>query len=151
MLGKKCEDHVVHTIAVIDTNVWVSAFLNPSGFPARLVTLGKKGQFDVIVSLPLLAELAEVLCRPRIKRVRGTTDADADEFVRMVARLAHVVAVTGELHLCRDPDDDMVLETAIVGRATHVVSRDEDITRDLALQTQLKAHRIKVTLSASFS
>ena len=76
-----------------------SAFLNPTGFPARLVTLGKRGQFDVVVSLPLLAELAEVLCRPRIKPVRGTMDADADAFVRTVARLAHVVAVTGELHL----------------------------------------------------
>lgn len=68
----------------------------------------------------------------------------------LVARLAYVVAVTGELHLCRDPKDDIVLETAIMGGATHVVSRDEDVTRDLALQEQLKAHRIKVVAVSRF-
>ncbi|MBC8446750.1 MAG: putative toxin-antitoxin system toxin component, PIN family [Chloroflexi bacterium] len=140
----------MHAVAVIDTSVWVSAFLNPAGFPARLVALGKKGGFDVVTSLPLLAELAEVLCRPRIKKVRDTTDSDADAFVRTIAGLAHVVPVTGELRLCRDPDDDIVLETAIEGGATHVVSRDEDITRDLDLQAQLITSGIKVVTISHF-
>lgn len=35
--------------AVIDTNVWVSAFLNPEGYPARLMRAGEAGQFDVVI------------------------------------------------------------------------------------------------------
>ena len=124
-------------VTVVDTNIWVSAFLNPQGFPARLVEAGKAGQLAVVMSPPMLEELMEALCRPRIMKIRRTTAADAEAFVRSVAEVALLVSVTGDLRLCRDPDDDVVLETAIVGGAQYVVSRDEDITRDLELTQQL--------------
>jgi predicted nucleic acid-binding protein len=47
------------------------------------------------------------------------------------------VDITGDLHLCRDVGDDMVLETALNGRATHIVSRDGDLVRSLDLMQQL--------------
>jgi uncharacterized protein len=128
--------------AVVDTNVWVSAFLTPHGFPARLITAGRTGRFTVVSSLPLLEELLEVLHRPRIMKVRQTTTADAEAYVQGVAAVAQLVTVLGNLHLCRDSDDDWVLETALAGGATHVVSRDEDVTRDPELQEQLKLRGI---------
>ena len=135
-------------IAVVDTNIWVSAFLNHRGFPARLVEAGKAGQLTVMTSPPLLEELMEVLCRPRIMKIRQTTIADAEAFVRGVAKVARLVSVSGDLHLCRDPDDDVVLETAVAGGAQYVVSRDEDITRDLELTQQLADHGIEpITVS----
>ncbi len=124
--------------AVVDINVWVSAFLTPQGFPARLIEAGRAGRFAVVTSLPLLEELLDVLCRPRIMKVRQTTADDAAAYVRGVAAVARLAPVSGMLRLCRDPDDDWVLETAIVGEATHVVSRDEDVTRDQELQRQLR-------------
>lgn len=134
--------------AVIDTNIWVSAFLNPQGHPARLVAAGRAGGLVVVSSPPLLEELMEVLLRPRIMKIRQTNAADAEVYVRGVAALARVVSVTGTLHLCRDPDDDVVLETAVAGGATYVVSRDEDITRDLDLAEQLAAYDIEtITIS----
>jgi len=133
----------VTVVAVIDTNIWVSAFLNPRGYPARLVEAGKAGQLAVVSSPPMLEELMNVLCRPRIMKIRLTTVDDAETFVRGVAAVAQLVSVTGNLQLCRDPDDDIVLETAIVGGAAYVVSRDEDITRDLTLTRQLVARGIE--------
>ena len=38
--------------------------------------------------------------------------------------------VSGELQLCRDPDDDLILETAVLGRARYAVSRDDDLKGD---------------------
>jgi predicted nucleic acid-binding protein len=35
--------------------------------------------------------------------------------------------------VCRDPDDDVLLETALAGHASYIVSRDGDLTRDLDL------------------
>ena len=49
-------------------------------------------------------------------------------------------------HLCRDPDDDWVLETAVAGGATHVASRDEDVTRDLELQEKLGLRGIETIM-----
>ena len=135
-------------VVVIDTNVWVSAFLNPHGYAARLIAAGQAHGFAVVESLPLLEELLEVLCRPRIMRLRQTSVSEAQAYVRSVAAVARLVSVSGTLQVCRDPDDNVLLETAIVGEATHVVSRDEDIVRDQDLIRQLEARGIQlVTVS----
>ena len=130
-------------VAVIDTSVWVSAFLNPDGYPARLTKAGKTGTFLIVSSLPLLDELHEVLLRPRVMKIRQSTETDVNVFIASVGAVVQLVPVSGELRLCRDPDDDVVLETAIQGNATYVVSRDEDMTRDLDLVDRLRERGIK--------
>ena len=57
--------------------------------------------------------------------------------------VVRLVPVSGDLRLCRDPDDDIILETAIQGGATYVVSRDEDVTRDLDLLDHLRERGIE--------
>lgn len=130
-------------VVVIDTNVWVSAFLNSEGFPARLIQAGKAGSFSIVSSLPLLDELQEVLLRPRIMKIRHSTEIDVEAFIAGVAAVVQLVAVSGEIRLCRDPDDDVILETAIQGKAAYVVSRDEDMTRDLDLLDYLRERGIE--------
>lgn len=130
-------------VVVIDTNVWVSAFLNPEGFPARLIQAGKTGGFSIVSSLPLLDELQEVLLRPRIMKIRSSTEIDVETFMASSAAVVQLVPVSGELRLCRDPDDDVILETAIQGNAIYVVSRDEDLTRDLDLIDHLRERGIE--------
>ncbi len=102
-------------VAVVDTSVLVSAFLNPEGFPARVLAAAQRRRFTLVTSAPLLEELREVLSRPRLTRARNTTPADADVFVQSIADAASQVPVSDTLQLCRDPDDDVLLETAIVG------------------------------------
>jgi putative PIN family toxin of toxin-antitoxin system len=130
-------------VAVVDTNVWVSAFLNPDGFPSRLLLAGRRGQFSIVSSLPLLDELQEVLLRPRIMKIRHATLADIRVFMDGVASVVQLVPVSGALRLCRDPDDDIILETAIQGKATFLVSRDGDMTRDLDLIRALRERGVE--------
>ena len=130
-------------VAVIDTNVWVSAFLNPVGFPAKVLAAAQARRFEVLTSDPLLDELLDVLQRSRLMRVRCTTRKQAEAFVNDIAEVTHIVPISGHLHLCRDPKDDIVLETAIVGGATHIVSRDEDLTRDPELLRWLEERNIR--------
>ena len=58
---------------VIDTNIWVSALINPFGYPARIRKAFEKGIFQVVVSEPILEELADVLNRPRIREKYDVT------------------------------------------------------------------------------
>ncbi|HXZ44373.1 MAG TPA: putative toxin-antitoxin system toxin component, PIN family [archaeon] len=118
---------------VVDTNVWVSAFLNPRGYPARLILRWRAGDLRVVTSPPLLDELARVLARPRLQRVRPFTDTEARLYLLMIQAGAEVVTPTGQLRICRDASDDLVLETALLGRARYLVSRDADMIRDLSL------------------
>ena len=70
--------------AVIDTNIWVSALLNPFGFPAALRKSFAEGVFQCIISEPILLELAEVLNRPRIKDKYGLTVKDIQELLILI-------------------------------------------------------------------
>jgi putative PIN family toxin of toxin-antitoxin system len=81
----------------------------------------------------MLDELARVLARPRLQRVRPFSATEADLYVLMVQTGATVVTPTGTLRLCRDATDDVVLETAVLGHAKYLVSRDADVIRDLSL------------------
>jgi len=112
---------------VVDTNVWVSALLNRAGPPAAVLAALAASSFTLLTSEPLLAELAEVLSRPRIARKYGITPDDVDQLVALLRRRAEIVPILGEIRLCRDPDDDMVIETALRGRADLLVTRDEDL------------------------
>lgn len=132
------------TVVLVDTNVWVSAFINPSGFPARLQRAWQENRFHVVVSFPLLNELADVLTRPRIIRKYPIRPAEVEEFLRLLIQRSQIVTPTGSVHECRDPDDDLILETALLGQARYAVSRDDDIKRDLDLIRRLEAHGVIV-------
>jgi putative PIN family toxin of toxin-antitoxin system len=137
-------------VALIDTNGWVSALINPHGFPAKTRDAWLARKYQIIVSKPLLEELEDVLHRPRIQQKFGVTEAQAEELLLLITKKAIPVEISGELHLCRDARDDMLLETAIVGSAKYIVSRDEDVTRDQELAEQLKKRGIKIVTVSRF-
>jgi len=134
----------VPTVVLVDTNVWVSAFINPSGSPDRLHRAWMDNRFQVVVSLPLLDELSDVLTRPRIICEYPIQAADVEEFLLLLVRRSQVVVPAGALRECRDPDDDLILETATLGQAQYAVSRDDDIKRDRDLIRHLQAHGVAI-------
>lgn len=131
-------------VVLLDTNVWVSAFINPHGFPARLKNAWLAGQFEVVVSIPLLEEIADVLTRPRLQNKYGLSLAEIEQFLNLLQEQAIHVTPTGQLHLCRDPDDDLILETALLAKAEYTVSRDDDLKGDADLVAQMQAYGIAV-------
>jgi putative PIN family toxin of toxin-antitoxin system len=131
-------------VVLLDTNIWVSAFINPYGFPARLKDAWIAGQFDVVVSIPLLEEIADVLTRPRIQVKYGLSTAEIEQFLYLLQERAIHATPMGELHLCRDPDDDLILETAVLGGAEYAVSRDDDLKGDNDLVAQMRSRGVKV-------
>jgi putative PIN family toxin of toxin-antitoxin system len=128
----------------------VSAFINPNGYPAQVVEAARHGRFGLIMSRPLEDELRQVILRPRILKVRNLSPDLAERFAQNIIGLAARVEITGNLHLCRDSGDDMVLETAFNGQATHIVSRDGDIVRSLDLMQQLEVHNIRAITVSHF-
>lgn len=131
-------------VVLLDTNVWVSAFINPHGFPARLRDAWIAGRFDVVVSPALLEEIADVLTRPRIQTKYDLPTEEIEQFLRLLQERALHVAPRGELHLCRDPNDDLLLETAVLGGARYAVSRDDDLKSDDDLVAQMRSRGVKV-------
>jgi putative PIN family toxin of toxin-antitoxin system len=129
--------------AVIDTSVWVSAILNPAGAPARVLQALLEGQFSLVSSSPLLGELAEVLTRPRLVQRYNLTPAKTEALLLLLGD-SELAEVTGSVEVCRDPDDNMVNETAINGHADVLVSRDDDLKRSPEVAHTLLEHGIQV-------
>lgn len=122
----------------------MSGALKPRGRPAEVRQALERGEFTLVTSRPLLEELAEVLARPRIANKYGISAADTAELVALLVEKSEIVDVSGSLQLCRDPDDDVVLETAVNGKADVLVTRDEDLSRDLDLIALLEERGIRV-------
>jgi putative PIN family toxin of toxin-antitoxin system len=135
---------------VVDTNVTVSAVINRVGFPARVMAAFAAGRFTLVTSEPLLEELAVKLCLPRIQRRTGLSPDQVTDLIDSMRELAEVVEVTGEVKLCRDPDDDLVIEMALKGKADVLVSRDEDLTRAPEVLTALESSGVRVLTVARF-
>jgi putative PIN family toxin of toxin-antitoxin system len=109
------------------------------------------GQFTLVTSEPLLTELAEVLQRPRMARHLQFTTDEVEEIVASMRVIGETVPVTGELRLCRDPNDDAVIETAVAGLVDVLVSGDQDLTRDPTLAEALADRGIRVLTTRQFA
>lgn len=135
---------------VIDTNIWVSSLLNPYGFPATLRKYFEKGAFQAIISEPILEELAEVLTRPKIKDKYGISENDISELLVLIEERAESVLLSGDITICRDKDDNLIIETAIKGKAAFLVTRDDDIKFDREVSIFLLQHGVSVISLAKF-
>ena len=137
-------------VALLDTNVWVSAFLKPTGPPGQVVASRRRGDFSTVTSLSQISEIAEVLRRPRLTRRFKYPRADAEAFARLIAARANVVQISGDLQICRDPDDNEILEAAIRGKSRYLVTRDDDLKRDLELIKVARRHSVRVVSVRQF-
>lgn len=107
--------------AVVDTNVLISALLNPRGAPARVLSAALRSEYDLVTSSELLAELAEVLQR----KIRGLPSGRRERFLTLIRRRADVVDSVGIVAgIAADPDDTPVLEAAFSARASVIVTGD---------------------------
>ncbi|MDO8688486.1 MAG: putative toxin-antitoxin system toxin component, PIN family, partial [Dehalococcoidia bacterium] len=136
--------------ALIDTNVWISAFINPHGLPARVLGAFLEGRFVPVVSQSLLDEIREVLNRPRIRRRLRLGERDLATVLDLLRDRAVGVVPTGVLRLCRDPGDDFILEAALLAHAQFAVSRDDDLKRDPDLMARLREQGVEVLSVAQF-
>ena len=125
----------------LDTNTLVSRLLLPGGTAARAVdhalALGVP-----LVSDDTLAELADVLSRPKFDR--WVTLAERQHFVQLLGGVARRVNITHRVQACRDPKDDKFLHVALNGEAEAIVTGDRDL---LALDP---FHGVRILRPADF-
>lgn len=115
---------------VIDTNVILSALMRPNSAPGRILRAAVDGEtVRALVSGPLLDELRRTLRYPRLQRHLKMEGRAADEFVLLWEQVTDPIDLAGHPApgVCRDPDDEPYLQTALAGRADHVVSGDGDL------------------------
>jgi len=109
--------------AVLDTNIYVSALLsrNPNSPAKELIQRWLNDEFTVLICEDLLAEVIEKLV------ARGLGESTVAEFAALLGILAENIAIEAESAprvIQLDPDDDVIIACAVIGKADYLVTYD---------------------------
>ena len=106
---------------VIDTNILVSALLQPEGLPAAVFMLALSGQVQLCVSNAIFAEYDDVIRRPRLKRPLDVIEGT----LQSIRKLGHWIKPTIRVEECSDADDNVFLECAQAAEADYLVTGNQ--------------------------
>ena len=107
----------------MDTDAVVAAMRSPTGASAAIVRAVRQRQATLLLSVPLAMEYEAVCRRPEHRLEAGLSERQVEIFLDAIIALAEPVLT----HFLwrpqlRDPNDEMVLEAAVNGRAEALVT-----------------------------
>lgn len=116
---------------VLDTNIVISGLLW-QGPSHRLIKAAIRGEVLLFASPTLLAELQDVLSRPKFASRLQAANVTADMLMADYQNLITLVEPATIPRTAADPDDDAVLACALAAHAQAIVSGDDHL---LSLQS----------------
>jgi putative PIN family toxin of toxin-antitoxin system len=132
--------------AVLDTNILARA-ARPGTGPAReVLTRVRSEPHCLLVSPFLLNELERVLNYPRVRALHGLSPEEIQTYLEELYRTAEVVhPVVGDpaAAIAQDPDDNPILQTAVLGRANILCTLDRHFQHP-EVQAYCAAHGIRI-------
>lgn len=125
---------------IIDTNIFIS-FLLTNDF-SKLDRIFEDKKLVLLFSQELLDEFIEVAQRPKFKKYFSITDLQ--DLLSQIHHRAEFIEVSSDIDECRDPKYNFLLSLAKDGKATHLITGDNDL---LELKKQGKT---KITTIATY-
>ena len=108
---------------VVDTDVLVAGMRSPGGASAALLVQLLERRATLLLSVPMAFEYEATCLRAEHLRAAGASKADARELIDALIDVVEPVEVHYQWRpQLSDPDDDMVLEAAVNGRADAIVT-----------------------------
>jgi putative PIN family toxin of toxin-antitoxin system len=114
--------------AVLDANVFVSAFIARSGVPRQIVDLWREEAFELLISEAteaILDEVARVLRYPRIAALHQLTGSEMRELLSLLRYESLLIAPAESLDVRPDDADNRYIECAVAGGADYLVTGDK--------------------------
>ncbi len=110
---------------VVDTNVFVSSFINPAGAPRKVIDLWKKGDVILCLSAEIIEEYLLVLGRLGLE---GGPEMDGLLTLFKKKRNILFTSLPGTLKVVEaDPADDKFIECALQTKAAFIISGDRHL------------------------
>jgi len=108
---------------ILDTTTVVAAIRSDAGASRRLLRAGLEKRLTLLASVTLMFEYQAVLTRAEHLQASALTLEDINILLDAIAAVAEPVRLAFLWRpVARDPDDDMVLEAAVNGRADAIVT-----------------------------
>ena len=107
----------------LDTNILISATI-VKGNEYDLLNLARLNKVKIVLSLSILKEFKEVISRERF----GYPPKIVDDLLRQILNISEIVIPKKQIKVIKeDPDDDKILECALVGNVDYIVSGDKHL------------------------
>jgi putative PIN family toxin of toxin-antitoxin system len=109
---------------VLDSNIIISA-LFWEGNERTLLERGRSREHTSVISEPILVEVETVL-----RKKFNVPDDRIRAFFQGLIMSSDMVLISGWLHVIEDdPEDNMVIETAIMGKADLIITGDRHLLK----------------------
>ncbi len=108
---------------VLDTNILIAALITRGTPPDGLYRAWLRGEIELVTSAAQLAEIADVVARPRLQRFLDAGEAAA--ILDNIGARATILEELPPVNLSPDPKDNPILASAIAGKAELIVSGDK--------------------------
>ncbi len=109
---------------VLDTNVLVSSIIL-LGKPRELLGMIAEREATLVLSKEIMNEFMKVMKRKKFTEL--VTEEHVERFVENMERIAEFVEPESDLEVVEDLKDDIIINTAIDGRADLIVSGDHHL------------------------
>ncbi|WP_295655646.1 putative toxin-antitoxin system toxin component, PIN family [uncultured Mucilaginibacter sp.] len=123
---------------IIDTNLWVSFLLRKD--LSQIDSLLVQKRATIIFSDELLAELLDVVYRPKFKKFFSNDNIDL--VLSLINEVAKFIEVKSSVSICRDIKDNFLLALAIDGHVDYLLTGDKDL---LELKTIEKTQILSIS------
>lgn len=94
------------------------------GRPLLLLQARREKRVELYTSIPMLAELIDILNRRKFEKKIAASLLSIDQLVDRYAELAQIVRPKATARIAPDPDDDVVIGTALAATADFLVTGD---------------------------
>ncbi|AFZ51130.1 putative toxin-antitoxin system toxin component, PIN family [Dactylococcopsis salina PCC 8305] len=108
---------------VLDTNILISSLISKKSFPYLLYQGWRRKEFTLITSEEQLQELKQVLQYPKLRKFINQDEARI--LVSALQDFTVTVADLPEVNYSKDSDDNLIIATAIAGKADLIVTGDK--------------------------
>jgi putative PIN family toxin of toxin-antitoxin system len=110
---------------VLDTNVFVSALINPHGKPAQILNYVFENKIRLFTSPSIIEELQRVLSYQKLVKRHGLEKQELKEFISDLLSIMSLVEGKKAIELiAEDPADNNYLSCAVDAKADFIVSGD---------------------------
>ena len=108
---------------IFDTN-WLISFLLFQDY-SKLDSVLSQKKVVLLFSQTLIDEFIEVAQRPKFKKYFSPSDLQT--LLLRISERSIFIDVTSQVNICRDPKDNFLLSLAKDGKASHLITGDNDL------------------------
>ena len=110
---------------VVDTNIFISALINPNGIPGKILDLIFEGKIISYTSISILKEIGFKCLSPKLRKYLGN-EKRVLKILSAFSSVSIIINPKTNFNICRDEDDNKFINVAYETKSI-LITGDKDL------------------------